>query len=80
MSYTIDFTDSDTKRKADRAIKAAESYLGDKFEEIIGLFTQGIAAGEITTRKHVRLGMSFAGVQGYPVEAIIDKYWPSLPA
>lgn len=80
MTYTIDFTDTDPKRKAARAIEATESYLGDKFTEIIGLFTQGIEAGELTTRKQVRLGMAFAGIQGYPVEAIIEKYWPSLPA
>ena len=80
MTYTIDFSDSDPARKADRAIAAAEAYLGDKFTETIELFTRAITDGEITTRKHVRLGMSFVGIRGYPVEALIEKYWPSLPA
>jgi hypothetical protein len=80
MSYTIDFSDSDPKQKAARAIEAAEDYLGDKFSEIIGLFTLGIEKGELTTRKHVHIGMSLAGIQGYPVAAIIEKYWPTLPA
>lgn len=81
MTYTIEFTDVDPKRKAARAIEAAKDYLGeDRFTEVIGLFTGAIKAGEITTRKHVRLGMSFVGIQGYPVEALIEKYWPTLPA
>ena len=80
MTYTIDFTDADPKRKADRAIKAAEAYLGDKFTEIIGLFARAITDGEVTTRRQVHLAMSFVGVQGFPVEAIIEKHWPTLPA
>ena len=79
MTYTIEYPATDPDR-AVKAIAGAESYLGDKFTEIIGLFTQGIEAGELTTRKQVRLGMAFAGIQGYPVEALIEKYWPSLPA
>jgi hypothetical protein len=70
MTYTI----------AGRAIADAETYLGDRFTEIIGLFTQSINAGEITTRRQVRFVMSFVGIQGITVDAIIDKYWPSLPA
>jgi hypothetical protein len=80
MSYTIDFTGLAQEQKATQAIAAAEAYLGDRFAGIIEMFTQAIEAGELTTRKHVHLGMSFAGVRGYPVEAIIEKYWPALPA
>lgn len=79
MSYTIEYPATDPNR-AERALAAAEAYLGDKFPGTIELFTQAITDGEITTRQQVHFGMSFVGIQGYPVEAIIGKYWPSLPA
>jgi hypothetical protein len=80
MKTTINYTDLPTDRKAAKAIEDTKAYLGDRFAEIIGMFTQAIEAGEITTRKHVHLAMSFAGIQGYPVDALIEKYWPSLTA
>jgi hypothetical protein len=80
MKTTINYTDLPTGRKAAKAIEDTKAYLGDRFAEIIGMFTQAIEAGEITTRKHVHLAMSFAGIQGYPVDALIEKYWPSLTA
>ncbi len=78
-SYTIEFPPSDPDR-ATKAIEATKAYLGDRFAGTIELFTQAIKAGEMTTRKHVHLGMSFAGIQGFPVDAIIERYWPTLPA
>ena len=81
MSYTIDFSGSAPEQKAVQAIEAAKAYLGDKFfAELIRILSEGIAAGKIENRRQVHLAMSFVGVQGFPVEAIIDKYWPSLPA
>ncbi len=79
MTYTIEYPAADPNR-AERALAAAESYLGDRFAGTIELFTRAIADGEVENRRQVRLGMSFAGIQGYPVEAIIEKYWPTLPA
>lgn len=81
MSYTIDFsrfTDPVAKREA--GINAAQSYLGDQFPKVIELVTQSVKAGEFTTRKQVHFAMSFVGVQGYPVDALIEKYWPGLAA
>ena len=70
MPYTI----------AGRAIADAETYLGDRFTEVIEMFTQAIAAGEVTTQRQVRFVMAFVGIQGCPVDALIERYWPSLPA
>jgi len=80
MKYTINYTDLPAGRKAAKAIEDTKEYLGDKFAEIIGMFTAAIEEGELTTRKHVHLAMSFIGVQGYPVDAMIDSYWPTLTA
>jgi hypothetical protein len=81
MSYTIDFAGhADPVAKRDAAVNAAKAYLGDRYTGIINAVTQAIDAGELTTRKQVHLAMSFAGIQGYPVDALTDTYWPSLPA
>ena len=79
MSYTIEFPATDPNR-AVKAIEATKAYLGDKFTEVINLFTKAINAGEIENRRQVHLGMAFAGIRGYPVDAIIERYWPTLPA
>ena len=80
MKYTIKFTDTDQQRKAEKAIKAAQDYLGERFDQIIKLFTESIENGEITTRKQLHFAMSFAGIHGYPVDALIKRYWSTLPA
>ena len=79
MSYTIEYPATDPDR-ATKAIEATKAYLGDRFDGIISLFTQAIEAGEIATRQQAHLAMSFAGIQGYPVDALIERYWPTLPA
>ena len=77
MKYTIKFSGDN---KAKKAIKATQDYLGDRFASTIELFTQAIEAGEIATRQQAHLAMSFVGIQGYPVDALIEKYWPTLTA
>lgn len=80
MKATINYTDLPAGRKAAKAIEDVKSYLGDRFPEIIGLLTQAIEAGKIKTQNQMHLAMSFVGVQGYPVDALIEKYWPTLTA
>ncbi len=80
MKTTINYTNLPIDRKAVKAIEDTKAYLGDRFAEIIGMFTQAITDGEITTRQQAHLAMSFVGVEGYPVDAMIDSYWPTLTA
>ena len=81
MAYTVDFSGVAPEQKAAQAIVAAKDYLGeDRFAEVIRILSESITAGEIENRRQVRLAMSFVGIRGYPVDAIIEEHWPGLPA
>lgn len=79
--YTINFSGyTDPVAKATKAIDAVKAYLGDLYPRVIESVTRSVKAGEFTSRKHIHFAMSFVGVQGYPVDALIDTYWPDMPA
>lgn len=75
-SYTIDYSDiPDGDQKMYRAIQDCKAYLGTRRFKKLVYILQGDKG---QTPKHlVRIGLSFQGIQGYPAEAMMDKFWDS---
>lgn len=70
--YDIKYDTSDRDAADAKAIQDVEEWLGDRFEEVMKKMSEADGA----TPREVRLAMSFAGIQGYPVGAVIRTYMP----
>ena len=63
----------------DRAMEDLRDWFGaDRFDTVNELLQKSIADGSIRNRMQFRFQVSFAGVQGYPVEIWADRL--GLPA
>ena len=58
----------------DRAIQDAKDYLGDRYDLLISSLL-----AHAKDKREIRVWFAFAGVEGYPVECIIEKYFKELP-
>lgn len=74
MHYEIDYKRFATVAERDAAAVAdVREFMGaERFDTVRGLFAQL----EPVALDLFRLQMSFAGIQGYPVEALHRLFWP----
>lgn len=71
MHYEIDYTNN--PNAAAEAEKDCIEWLGKKqFNKVIAILQSD--AGR-SSENLVRLGLSMQGIQGYPAEVLIQKYW-----
>lgn len=77
-SYTIHYSDTESEKTENAAIKDVKNYLGTKqFNRIVKLL--GGSEG-VMPRNFALFGLMMQGVQGYPAEVMIKRYWqPQLP-
>ena len=73
-SYTIDYSDiPDGDQKMYCAIHDCKEYLGTRrFKKLVFLLQEDKGR---TSRYLVKLGLSLQGIQGYPADAMIDRFW-----
>lgn len=71
--YDIDYSDMTPQTKHLKAIADIKDYMGeDRYHKI----TQAIRADGPMSVDKLRIIVSLAGVQGYPVRAWHDEIWP----
>ena len=69
MKTTIDYSDK-TEREA---ISDVLIYIGfNHFKKVVREISR--YADNVETRKSFMIGLEFAGVQGYPAKAMLDRY------
>ena len=69
MHYEIDYAN----KSPEQAIKDCKQWLGTKqFNKVAKILQQDCGN---TPRQLVRFGLMMQGIQGYPAEAMINKYW-----
>lgn len=74
-SYTVQYSDTASEKTENEAVKDVKNYLGTKqFNRIVKLL--GGAEG-ILSRNLARFSLMMCGVQGYPAEVMIKRYWQS---
>lgn len=73
MSYEIEYDTTDRSEAEVKAIKDVEQWLGVKnFNKLVKIL--GEDQGR-TSRFMVLLGISLQGIEGYPAEVLLKKYW-----
>ena len=73
MHYTVDYSGMTEEEQVKKALKDVKEWLGtEHFNKVIEALKQD--AGK-TSRHMLLIGMSFAGVEGFPAHAMIDTYW-----
>jgi hypothetical protein len=73
MGYEIDYAGMEPAAAADKAVKDVKHWLGVKrFNKIVKIL-QGNEG--VMSRGFARFALSMVGVQGFPAEAMIDRYW-----
>lgn len=75
MSYTVKYQQTNEAEKQAAALKDCKEWLGAKqFNKVTKILKADNGA---SSRHMIRLGLAMVGIQGYPAEAMIDKYWTS---
>lgn len=64
--YNIDYTELEGKAKRAKALADMRDWLGPRFDTITTILRDEPNAANL---EWLRMALSFAGVQGYPVEA-----------
>jgi hypothetical protein len=73
MSYNIEYDLSLPEQAQAQAIADCKDWLGSKkFKKVINLLKEDKGR---TSRNIVIFALSFQGIQGYPAEAMVNKYW-----
>jgi hypothetical protein len=73
MSYEIEYSDTESPATIQQALHDCEQWLGNaQFKKVCEILQ---ADNGQTPRHLVRFGLMMQGIQGYPAEAMIDKYW-----
>jgi hypothetical protein len=71
--YTVDYSDCTPQDKYKRALGDVIDYMGTvKFSKMVYAFRQH---PEIPV-DHLAFYLSLGGIQGYPVQALHDHFWP----
>jgi|TARA_R110000787_G_scaffold82256_1_gene177908 hypothetical protein len=69
MKTTIDYSD----KTAREAVSDVLFYIGfNPFKKVVQEISK--YADNVETRKSFMIGLEFAGVQGYPAKAMLDRY------
>lgn len=73
MSYEIDYNGLPEDQKQAQAIKHCMEWLGEKqFARVVEILV--LDNGQ-SSRQLVRLGLMMQGIQGYPAEVMMDRFW-----
>ena len=73
MSYEIKYDLTLPEAAEAKAVADCKEWLGSKnFKKVVNLLK---ADKGRTSRKMVVFALSFQGIQGYPAEAMVNKYW-----
>lgn len=72
MHHDIKYDTSDRVKADEKAIEDVKFWLGDRFDEVMDTMKRCDGAEP----REVYFAMSFAGIQGYPVGAIMRTYMP----
>ena len=73
MSYNIEYDLSLPEQAQAQAIADCKDWLGSKkFKQVVSLLKGDKGR---TSRNLVIFALSFQGIQGYPAEAMVNKYW-----
>jgi hypothetical protein len=73
MSYNIEYDLSLPEQAQAQAIADCKDWLGSKkFKKVVNLLKEDKGR---TSRNIVIFALSFQGIQGYPAEAMVNKYW-----
>ena len=72
MHHTIKYDVTSLKSEA-KAIKDCKDWLGTKqFNKVVNIIKNDCGK---TSRGFVVIGLALQGIQGYPAEVMISKYW-----
>ena len=74
MSHTVDYSKLAETEKYNKAIEDCRFYLGDSFEKVITAIKETISEIDDENKLDMVVGfhLSFVGIQGYPVTALIE--------
>ena len=73
MSYEIKYDTSLAETAEAKAIADCKEWLGSKrFNKVVKLLKDDKGR---TSRRMVVFALSFQGIQGYPAEVMVNKYW-----
>lgn len=73
MSYEIDYNKLPANERETQAIKDCMEWLGKKqFAKVVEILV--LDNGE-SPRQLVRLGLMMQGIQGYPAEVMMNRFW-----
>ncbi len=73
MGYTINYAGMEPAAAADKAVKDAKQWLGGgRFNKIVKIL-QGNEG--VMSRDDVHYVLNMIGVQGFPAEVMIERYW-----
>ena len=78
MGYTINYAGMEPAAAADKAVKDAKQWLGGgRFNKIVKIL-QGNEG--VMSRNEAHFVLNMIGVQGFPAEVMIERYWqPQMP-
>jgi len=73
MHYDIDYSGMDAAAAEAKAEQDCIKWLGKRqFNKVVGL----LQADQQSSKEHmIRLGLAMQGIQGFPAEVMIQKYW-----
>lgn len=73
MHYEVRYDQQDETAKADAAIADCKKWLGKKqFARVVRILQND--KGQ-STRQLVLFGLAMQGIQGYPAEVMVGRYW-----
>jgi len=73
MSYEIKYKETDSVKTQDKAIQDCKDWLGeDQFNKVVGILR---TRDEKVNQNMMLLALSFQGIQGYPAEVMLERYW-----
>lgn len=73
MHYEVRYDQQDETAKADAAIADCKKWLGKKqFAQVVRILQND--KGQ-STRQLVLFGLAMQGIQGYPAEVMVGRYW-----
>ncbi len=73
MHYEIKYDETDSVETQDKAIQDCKDWLGEEqFDKVVNHLRNTEVTG---SRNLMRLALSFQGIQGYPAEVMLERYW-----
>ena len=73
MHYEIKYDKLDSVETEDKAIQDCKDWLGEEqFNKVVDILRNTEVTGSPSL---MRLALSFQGIQGYPAEVMLNRYW-----